>query len=494
MGDRTAWARRIPGRVRRAARPVLPIVVGLLGAWIGAALLAPAEVAMGPFRVEVRPVLGRGVTDIGLPPFGRIVADTHAGPLGVSAALTDVGVRRLTEVVGRVGIQGLVDRVQADALGAVPGLAVRLLVSSVLGAAALGVLVFRRDVRRTAVACATVLALVGGSEALAWLTYRPAAFTEPRYVGSLGTASHLIGPVREATDRIEDFRVGLQALIASAARAYTSIQAQPLPGADSVRVLHVSDVHASPLGMDFAREVADAFEVDVVVDTGDLTSFGTPLEDLITARIAAFGRPYVFVRGNHDSLALQSQVARLPNATVLDGDVVELAGLRIYGIGHPAFTPSGTEEGIDPEAFEEEARAAAAEVREDLAGLEAPPDLVAVHDDRMVEELAGSFPLVISGHFHRSSARVIDGTLFLRVGTTGGNGAGVFRPLDVPLEAEVLYLARTPKVRLVAYDVIEQDPETGSLSVTRHLVSRDFPELSPSPSVSLIPALTVTPS
>ncbi|GBC86668.1 3',5'-cyclic adenosine monophosphate phosphodiesterase CpdA [bacterium HR12] len=479
-------------RVRYATRLALPVVVGLVGAWLGGALFAPAEVRTGPFRVAVRPALGRGVTDLGLPPFGRVVADTHVGPLDLSATLTDVGVRRLTEVVGRVGIQGLVDQVQADALDAVPRLALRLLLAAVVGAGMLGALVFRRRLRAVGAACLTALVAVGGLEALAWVTYRPAAFTEPRYVGSLGTASHLIGPVREATDRIEDFRVGLQALIASATRAYTSIQAQPLPGAGSVRVLHVSDLHASPLGMDFAREVADAFEVDLVVDTGDLTSFGTPLEDLITARIAAFGRPYVFVRGNHDSLALQAEVARLPNAIVLDGNVAEVAGLRIYGLGHPAFTPSGTEEGIDPEAFEEEARGAAEAIREDLARLEEPPDIVAVHDDRMVEDLAGEIPLVVSGHFHRTTARVIRGTLFLRVGTTGGNGAGVFRGLDVPLSAEVLYFSR-PESRLIAYDVIEQDPETGSLSVTRHLISRDYGELVLTPSASVIPPLTVTP-
>lgn len=483
-------------RARRAAAPVLPVLVGLVGAWLGAALLAPAEVRTGPFRVEVRPALGRGVTDLGLPPFGRVVADTHVGPLDVSATLTDVGVQRLTEVVGRVGIRGLVDRVQADALAAVPRLAVRLLLAAVLGAGILGALVFRRRPRAVAAACLTALLAVGGLEALAWRTYRPAAFTEPRYVGSLGTASHLIGPVREATDRIEDFRAGLQALIASATRAYTSIQAQPLPGVGSIRVLHISDLHASPLGMDFAREVADAFEADLVVDTGDITSFGTPLEDLIATRISAFGRPYVFVRGNHDSLALQAEVARIPNAIVLDGNVAEVGGLRIYGLGHPAFTPSGTEEGIDPEAFEEEARSAAGEMRQDLAQLDEPPDVVAVHDDRMAEDLAGEVRLVISGHFHRTTARVIRGTLFLRVGSTGGNGAGVFRGLDVPFSAEVLYFSRSPEVRLVAYDVIEQDPETGSLSVTRHLISRDYGELvlTPQPTVSLIPTLTVTPS
>jgi len=35
-------------------------------------------------------------------------------------------------------------------------------------------------------------------------------------------------------------------------------------------------------------------------------------------------------------------------------------------------------------------------VAEDLALLGDPPDIVAVHDDRMVEALAGGMPLVIS--------------------------------------------------------------------------------------------------
>jgi hypothetical protein len=170
--------------------------------------------------------------------------------------------------------------------------------------------------------------------------YRPAAFAEPTYTGSLGTAAKLIGPVREATDRIEDFRAGLQTLIVGATRAYTSIQAQPLSGDDVARVLHISDIHASPLGMDFARDIADSFDVDFVIDTGDTTSFGTPIENLIATRIPGFERPYVFVRGSHDPTSLQSDIAALPNGVVLDGTTEQVDGLTVYGLGHPAFTPA----------------------------------------------------------------------------------------------------------------------------------------------------------
>ena len=192
---------------------------------------------------------------------------------------------------------------------------------------------------------------------------------------------------------------------------------------------------------------------------------------------------------------LQSDIARLPNAVVLDGDVAEVDGLSVYGLGHPAFTPARGEE-VDAEAFEEESRSAGPVIAQDLAALDEPPDILAVHDDRMAEAVAGEVPLVISGHFHETTARVLNGTLFLRIGTTGGSGAGIFRGLEeIPFAAEVLYFSRGPEAELVAYDVVEQFPDTGSLTVSRHLVSREFGDLAltPTPSVSLLPTLTVTP-
>jgi predicted MPP superfamily phosphohydrolase len=487
---------RDDGRVRRIAPWVGAVLVGFVGAWLGTLLLGHAEVPMGPFRVEVAGGFGRGVTDIGLPPFGRVVADTHVGPLRISATLQDVGVQRLTEVVGRIGIQGLSDQVERDALEEVKQLAARLLEAAVIGALVLGALVFRKRWRQVLVAGLTALLAVGGIELLAWRTFRPAAFTEPTYTGSLGTAAKLIGPVREATDRIEDFRVGLETLIAGATRAYTSIQAQPLVGADVVRVLHISDIHASPLGMDFAKQVAESFDVDMVVDTGDITSFGTPIENLIATKIPGFQRPYLFVRGSHDSMALQAEIAGVANATVLDGNTTEVDGITVYGLGDPSFTPARGQE-VDAQAFAEQARSAGPVIAADLAPLERPPEIVAVHDDRMAEAIAGQVPLVISGHYHETTARVVNGTLYLRIGTTGGSGAGIFRGLDeIPLSAEVLYFSRGPEPELIAYDVIEQLPETGSLTVTRHLVSREFGDLvlTPSPSVSIAPTLTVTPT
>ena len=92
--------------------------------------------------------------------------------------------------------------------------------------------------------------------------------------------------------------------------------------------------------MDFAQQVAESFDVDFVIDTGDITSFGTPIENLIATKIPGFERPYLFVRGSHDSIALQAEVAQVPNAIVLDGQAETIDGLTVYGLGHPAFTPA----------------------------------------------------------------------------------------------------------------------------------------------------------
>ena len=495
MGERAQareelHAERRSRRLRAFRRAAAASLVGLLGAWLGMALLARVTVPMGPFRVELETGFGRGETVLALPPFGSLTADTHLAPVHLSATLKDVGVRRLTDVVNHQGLDGLVAEVERDAGRQVRSLALRALAVASLGGAALGVLVFRR--RWSLVAASTLVALfaVGSSVGLARFTLRPAAFTEPQYSGSLSLAPKLIGPVREATDRIGDLRAGLRQIVDGTVRAYTSLQSVPL-AEDAIRVLHISDIHASVLGMNFAQEVARGFDVDVVIDTGDITSFATPVEGLIASEIPDFGRPYVFVRGSHDSLALQGVIAMQSNAVVLDGRAGTIEGLTLYGLGHPAFTPARGAP-VDDEAFAEAARSSGAEIGRALDGADEPFDVVVVHDDRMAEAVAGSVPLVISGHFHETSATVRNGTLFLRIGTTGGSGAGIFRDLAVPFTAEVLYFSRDPQPELLAYDVIEQLPESGSLTVQRVNVIEDFGELIPTPAPSPVPSPTPT--
>jgi predicted phosphodiesterase len=482
--------------LRRVARLLAPIAVGIVGALAGMVLWAKSSVSMGPFQVLLTSRFGRGVTVIALPPFGKLTADTHVSPLRFTATLQAVRVTELAEAIRSKGTAALVDQVQADALHQVIPFALHLLLVSLAGAAILALLAFRLRWRPVVVAMLAAVVAVGGSETLSWRTYDPSALLTPSFSGSLALAPKLIGPARTAVDRIDDFRAELSRIVGGAARIYSQVQGVASPSGNEIAVLHISDIHDSPLGLSFARDVANAFDVDLVIDTGDLTSFGTALEGgLILSGVAAIQRPYVFVRGNHDSLSLQADLRRAPNATVLDGQSVTLEGLTIFGMGDPVFTPNKLAP-IDDAEVAERVRAAGFPLLNRILAMPRAPDVVAVHDDRMAEAAAGYVPLVISGHFHQASARTIDQTLYLRVGSTGGAGANVFTQVGgVPLSAEVLYFSRESPQRLVAYDLIEQSPESGSLVVRRHLIEEEFGTLVPTPpSISPSGSATPTPS
>ncbi|MGZ8599982.1 MAG: metallophosphoesterase family protein [Actinomycetota bacterium] len=484
------------GRGRRVGALAAAIAVGLVGAWIGMALFARTTVPLGPFHVELGAGFGRGETRLGLPPFGALTADTHLSPLGLSATLQDVGVEGLTDAVYRQGIDGLVAAVERDARERIPVFAWQVLTAAAVGGTVLAMLVFRARWRLVAASASSSVLGVALCLILVLASFRPGAFAEPTYSGSLTLAPKLLGSAREATDRIDDLRAGLEQIVDGTVRAYTTLQSTPI-GGDGIRVLHISDIHASPLGMDFAREVALGFDVDLVIDTGDITSFATPIENLIVSRIPEFGRPYVFVRGSHDSVQLQSEIGRQSNGVVLDGQARTLSGLTVYGLGHPAFTPARGID-VDEEAFEELAIGAGDVIAADLLRIEEPVDVIAVHDDRMALAVAGRVPVVLSGHFHETTAVVVNGTVFLRLATTGGSGAGIFRALgEVPFTAEVLYFSAGDDPELIAYDVIEQASDSGSLTVSRVNVEEEYGELvlTPSPTVTLTsPSPTGTPS
>ena len=146
-------------------------------------------------------------------------------------------------------------------------------------------------------------------------------------------------------------------MVAGAARAYAAVEANPLGRGDEIRVLHISDIHLSTLGYDFAQELATSFDVDLVIDSGDTTSFGSPNEEFILSEIPDFDLPYVWVRGNHDARSLQDAIEDVDGTVVLDGDVAEVEGLTIYGLGHPFFTD---ERGAPAEDEDVEALVAAA--------------------------------------------------------------------------------------------------------------------------------------
>jgi len=476
----------------------LPVLVGVSGAWLGLLAFARTTVPMGPFQVELDAVPGLGQTDIALPPLGRVSADTHLSPLHLSAVLTEVDVRQLQTLIADRGLDGVAQGLEAEAIHRIWPFLLRAVGVALAGALGVALIVYRLRRREVRIAMLAALVAVGGSGTLAIATFDARAFLQPTYSGTLALAPQLFGPLDSTVERVDYFRGQLRAIVGGASSAYAAITANPLGRGNEVRVLHISDLHLSPLGFDFAQELARSFDVDAVLDTGDVTSFGTPAENVVASFIPAFQAPYVFVRGSHDSTGLQAAIARVPNAHVVDGSSALVAGLTIYGLGDPYFVEERGAPRSDEE-IEALVRGVGSRIVADVEAMSRPPDIVVVHDDRMAEAAAGLVPLVASGHFHENTATVRDGTLFLRVGTTGGAGpTGGFQAdgQQISLSAEILYFRPATvaePAELIAWDVIQQDTASGDLTVERHVVTQEFGTLSPSPPASPSPGASLSP-
>jgi predicted phosphodiesterase len=478
---------RRAAQARRVLRLVFPVALGCAGAWLGLAVWGSSTVDMGPFVVRLDTQFGRGVTDIVLPPLGHLTANTHTAPIRLNATLVGVRITQLTRDLGAGGLEGLVARVESDSRHALPLHALRAVGVAAGGALLLGALAYRRRWIRLVTCVLAAIILVGGAETLALATFRPAAFGSPTFSGSLALAADIIPPVRGAATKFDEFRAQLERVVNGAIKVYTSIQTSPVGGAGEIRVLHISDIHLSPLGFEFAKQIADGFDVNFVLDTGDTTSFGTRPENVVLNAISSMGRPYVWVRGNHDSREFQTALGKVRNAVVLDGTTTVQDGLRIYGLGDPVPPPTVTR--LSDSTFETRVLAVDPLLLSDVERSPQPIDIVAVHDDRMAQSVAGHVPLVLSGHFHVNGAGVSNGTLYLRVGTTGGSNFATFLPdQGIPLSAEVLYFEPGSPPQLVAYDLIEQSPKTGALTVTRHLIEQEYGTLRPTPSPTPSPS------
>jgi predicted MPP superfamily phosphohydrolase len=498
-------AMTVPPRLRPLLRTAAVLAVAVGGGAVGWALAPPSTTYVGPLevQVEVVPSLRSGV-HVQLPPVGEVDFDTHDAPVAVNASVRSVDIETAQKLISSpqalLALQVSAPQVLRDATVAAVAHAVG---ATLAGAALAGLLVYRRPWRALQAGAVAVACLVG----LGGLTaagFDPGALQQPRFTGLLSRAPYVAGEGVSVARKLESYRSGLADFVQSVTALYAVADRVPAldRGGDTTTVLHISDVHLNPLAFDVAQRLVDQFGVDVVVDTGDVTTWGTALESSTLSRIGQLGVPYVFVRGNHDSLATQAAVAAQPNAVVLDSDVVTVGGLTFAGIGDPVFTPAG-EEGLGGEPERERV----ARATEDLARLVAehdhgspddPVDVALVHDPSRLDPLFGQVPLVLAGHYHQRRVRLdSSGTRVMVEGSTGGAGltaAGLQRLGDgepLALTATLLHFAASGdrQGELVGYDQVT----VGGLGLTSVTIERtvvDQPPARPAPGPSERPSGT----
>jgi predicted phosphodiesterase len=430
-------------------RKLALFIAFLAGSGVGLLALSfvpPSRYAVGPAVLSVKTRPGGPYTELALPPLGTVQAGTHPAPVSIELALAELDINKLQEIIGDSEKRRKVRSDVEDDLGvAARGAAVRTTLITLVGGAIGGALLPWRKLGDVAAGAA------GGLVAGLFLvlavasTFDMDAFEEPKFTGALTRAPAVLRTLQRQQLSLS----ALDSRFATAAERLSELMelvATPRsnPHGESIALLHVSDIHSNPLGISLTRQLVRRFNVDAVIDSGDLTSFGEPIEANVARRVADIDVPYIYVPGNHDSLRNQEALARINNVHLLHDDSFDVRGTTVFGWRDPTFTvwdAISTDEANDIRKEEGESIADAVEQAGEI-------DILVVHDRRLAEASEGLVPLVLSGHTHERDTTEGEDTHFLTVGSTGATGLEFFVEGARPYEAEIVYFRGDQAVTL----------------------------------------------
>ncbi|MFF3562067.1 metallophosphoesterase [Streptomyces sp. NPDC002574] len=464
------------------------VAVTLIGGWLGLVVLGSIKEPVGPMntRMSLHPAW-TGDTQVNVAPLGALQLDSHDGPLRLVVDVDTLDPERAQALVRHPErLSGLQDEIASDVRNSTAELALRSSLAVLTGATALGLAVYRRP-RRALAAGGLSLVVLAACAGTAYGTWNPRSVLEPKFSGLLSSAPSVVGNARSIVSDFDVYQQELARLVTNMTRLYDATSTLPAytPDPSTLRVLHVSDIHLNPAAWQIIQSVVAEYRIDVIVDTGDLMDHGTAAENGFTSAIPDLGAPYVFVRGNHDSMDSQRAVAARKGAIVVDnGDSAVVKGLRIAGIGDPQFTPDRSVEAAgDPAERRAGQRLADSIRRQDAAGHTV--DIAIAHNPVAAAEADGTVPLILAGHTHQRNVSVLEhGSRLMVQGTTGGGGLRAVEG-DTPqkVEASVLYLDRDSHT-LQAWDEITLGGLGQSTAeVSRHLPAEVEPGREPSPAV-----------
>lgn len=472
-------------RHRHILRVALFLIIAVFGAGIAVTAFGANSYRWRAFtiRVGVRPSLA-GMSLLEVPPLGEVTAHTHRTPLLLYARLDAVSFDDLKRLALSSTPRATLEReLRRFANRSAIDFAVRLLGWGAAGALLAPLLLRSRRTREWLGAPVIGALSVTVVLLMTRATFRPEAFQKhPTFRGSLQQAPWAISLVQNAVSnsealgaRLRNVSVNLQALYGRIGAA----AADPAGDEGTVRILHISDIHNNPAAIAFVKDLAQKFKASAVIDTGDLSDFGTPLEAQAAQGLRSLGIPYVFVAGNHDSNATMQAVEKNLGGIVLrQGDSpITVAGLRVIGSPDPAANRSGAG---DVNTSADSLRQAGEALLSDFRSSQPPPDIVCVHNPRQAEPLQGVASVILCGHMHTPSVKTEGGTVICNAGTTGAAGERYFeRPEGVPFSAAVLHFSlaqpkavgsdttTSPRPRLLFIDQVNLQGSLREYSISR---------------------------
>ncbi len=445
-------------------------ILAVVGMLAFVSLLGSYTTVLEAFEVRLSvAIFDGGYTQLEIPPLGKVRARTHLPPLLLKTTLTNINLKQLDEVIAKSRDASYLAALQAAAQRKARVFLSRLLILAFLGGTAGPYFFGERNRKKLLAAGLTGALLLSILLACAYLTYSPAAFLNPEFEGILEAAPWMFGLVEEAVFHVSSLGEQLELVAESINNLFLVVDRLEALGTaeGDLKVAHISDLHNNPAGMDFVRQVIHAFNVSLVIDTGDITDFGTEIEAGLAAPIAEFGIPYIFIPGNHDTPDVIARLNSVPNVFVLEEGTVEIGGLRIAGIADPSA--AGPSMVVAPETVLDEYALRLIKV---VAAEEKDVHMACAHHPRIAEKSLGLVPVVLTGHTHQFSLTERDNSVLINAGTTGAAGIrGLQTGKETPYTLALLHFGRKEEnsFYLKAVDIIHVYQQQSGFSLERRL-------------------------
>lgn len=453
------------------------VLAGIIGALLLVSALSSQDITINAmdFSLGLR-VLDKGYTAIEIPPLGIIRARTHQPPLMFRIVLKNINLDRLGELVEAQEPKAIFADLQVVLRRQVIAFLLRTIAVAFVGGLAAGLLFFRRLKRALLAGLAGLLcfALAIGAAAL---TFDETAFREPEFEGIVEVAPWLMGVAEEVLVAVQGLDEKLKVISDNLLVLFESLRYLGGGGGTvegELKILHVSDIHNNPIGASLAKQLAASFGVDLIIDTGDLTDYGTPLEADLLRGIEEAGLPWIFVPGNHDSPSVIETFQELENVHVLAEDVLYLEDLdlAVAGIADPASQSMAMT--VPPREVYQEAARRLQEVIEQSGH---QPSFIVAHHPYILEEFIDNYCLLLHGHSHRVNIRVTGNALLVDAGSTGGAGIrGLMTQGELPYSMVLLHCNRVGEGWMAtAADVITVNQLDAGFILERQLLRQPIP-------------------
>lgn len=252
-----------------------------------------------------------------------------------------------------------------------------------------------------------------------------------------------------------------------------------------VTAVVVSDLHCNVGMADVIGTVVELSGASVVLNAGDTTVNGTAVESYCVEAFADAipdGVTTVVSNGNHDGPDTTEQELGA-GWVVLDGETVDVEGIRILGDDDPRATRIGSGTSL----VGEETVAGLSARMADAACADEDVDLLLVHDPVVGEETLrrGCAAAQVSGHYHQriGPVRFGEGTRYTSTSTAGARlGQATLGPLSGV--AELTILRFDPRThRIVDYRLVRVLPDASATVTVALQWPAEPPHRTPDPTL-----------